>query len=68
MRNSLKSQDQNINKKLLKYILFGLIIAISLRYIPSNTCIHNSEVIIISAISSITFGIIDMVAPSIQVN
>lgn len=68
MRNSVKSQDADFNKKLLKYVLFGLIMAICLRYIPSNTCILDSEVIIISAISSITFAIIDMIMPSIKVN
>ena len=53
-------------KKLIKYLLFGLIIGISVRYIPTNK-INNNEILTICAISSITFGIIDMISPSIVI-
>ena len=46
-----------MKNKLIKYLLFGIICALSLRYIPSST-IENKEIIIIAAIMSISFGII----------
>jgi xanthine/uracil permease len=66
MENNLKVQDPDFKKKLVKYLLFGLIIGISVRYIP-NKQIDNNEILIIAAIASITFGIIDMYSPSIEI-
>ena len=66
MKNSLESFDIESKKKIVKYLLFGFIISLSLRYIPSNT-INNKEIIMIGAISSISFSIIDMISPSIKV-
>lgn len=66
MENSLKVQDPDQKKKIIKYLLFGLIISISVRYIPTNQ-INNKEILMIGALSSITFGILDMVSPSIEV-
>ena len=66
MENSLKVQDPDQKKKIIKYLLFGLIISISVRYIPT-TQINNKEILMIGALSSITFGILDMVSPSIEV-
>ena len=66
MENSLRTQDTTQQKKIIKYILFGLIIGISIRYIPSKP-IENNEILMIAAISAITFAIIDMIAPSITV-
>jgi hypothetical protein len=37
----------------------------SSRYIPTNT-INNKEILMIALIASISFGIIDMVSPSIN--
>jgi len=54
-----------MEKKLVKYVLFGLICAISLRYIPS-TILPNKEILMIAAIMSISFAIIDMVSPSVK--
>ena len=65
MENSLKHEEYERNKKIVKYLLFGLIISISVRYVPS-TQISNNEIIIIGAIASITFGILDMLSPSIE--
>lgn len=67
MENNLKVQDSDCQKKIIKYLLFGLIIGLSIRYIPSNQ-INNNEILMLAAISSITFGIIDMISPSIVVN
>lgn len=66
MENNLKVQDPDFKKKLVKYLLFGLIIGISIRYIPTKQ-IDNNEILIIAAIASITFGIIDMYSPSIEI-
>jgi len=66
MNNNLIDINLDKKKKLIKYLLFGLIIGISVRYIPTNK-INNNEILMICAISSITFGIIDMSAPSIVV-
>jgi hypothetical protein len=66
MENSLKAQDPDIKKKIVKYLLFALIIGISVRYIPDKP-IDNTQILLIAAIASITFGLIDMMAPSINV-
>lgn len=52
-------------KNFLKYIIIGIIVAISCRYVPT-TNIQNTEIIIISFISSITFSILDMISPHIK--
>lgn len=67
MKNSLRVQDPDRKKKLIKYLLFGLIIALSIRYIPTNQ-IDNREILMISLLASVSFGIIDMVSPSIIIN
>jgi nucleosome binding factor SPN SPT16 subunit len=64
MNKNLKSKDPDFRKNLIKYLLFGLIVGMSVRYIPVNN-IKNKEIIMIGAIASISFGIIDMVSPSI---
>jgi hypothetical protein len=66
MKNSLKVQDTDSKKKLIKYLLFGLVVGMSIRYIPTNQ-INNKEILMIAALASVTFGIIDMVSPSIVV-
>lgn len=66
MENSLNVQDPDHKKKLVKYLLFGLIVSISVRYVPSNQ-INNKEILMIGALASIAFGIIDMISPSIVV-
>ena len=67
MENSLRVDDTDRKKKLVKYLLFGLVVAISIRYVSTNK-VENKEILMISAIASITFGIVDMVSPSIVVN
>ena len=53
-------------KRIIKYILMGFISFISLRYIPKET-MNIEDVIKISAISSISFAVLDMISPSIKV-
>jgi hypothetical protein len=63
----MNKQVSDKKKNLIKYILIGFIVALASRYVPQNT-IKNEEVIMIGAIASITFGILDMYSPSIKVN
>ena len=60
--------QNNIPKieKITKYILMGLIVIFSIRYIP-NVSLKNEEIIMIGAISSITYAILDMIAPTIKI-
>jgi hypothetical protein len=53
-------------QKVTKYILMGLIVVFAIRYIP-NISLKNEEIIMIGAISSIAYAILDMVAPTIRV-
>lgn len=65
----LQFDQENINKfqKLVKYILMGLIIISAIKYVP-NSCLQDKEILMIGALSSITFAILDMVSPTIIVS
>ena len=63
--NNENTISPSINERIIKYLLFGLVISISVRYLPEKT-IYNKDIIMIGAVSSITFAIIDMVSPSIR--
>ena len=63
----MNKQVSDKKKNLIKYLLIGFIIALAARYIPRNT-IKNEEVLMIGAVASITFGILDMYSPSIKIN
>lgn len=54
-----------IKQKIIKYLLIGLIISIAIRYIPSLP-IENKEILMIGAVGSITYALIDMISPSIK--
>ena len=58
---------KNIEKsrRIIKYILMGFIILVAVRYIP-NQPIETNEIIMIALTSSISFGMLDMVSPSIK--
>jgi hypothetical protein len=58
---------KNKKIKLIKYLLYGLIIALSVRYVPTNTIVNNNDILIIAAIASMSFALIDMVSPSVVV-
>lgn len=66
-----KSTSSKLNtleksKRIIKYILMGFIILVSVRYIP-NQPIATKEIIMIGLISSIAFAMLDMVSPSVKV-
>jgi hypothetical protein len=68
--NNMKKNSFNTlekSKRIIKYILMGFIILVAVRYIP-NQPIETKEIIMIGLISSISFGMLDMVCPSIKVN
>ncbi len=61
-----KSSKLEKTKRLTKYILMGFIVLVAIRYIPSKT-LDSKEILMIAFISSITFGILDMVSPSVKI-
>ena len=64
-KNKLNALEKS--RRVIKYILMGFIILVAVRYIP-NQPIETKEIIMIGLISSISFGMLDMVCPSIKVN
>lgn len=64
---NLAQTNMTKNQKLTKYLLMGLVVFLTTRYIPDNL-IQTKEAIMIGATSAITFAILDMVSPSIKVN
>jgi hypothetical protein len=56
----------SIYQKVIKYIIIGLVITISTKYIP-DIPLKNEESIMIGFITSITFAILDMISPTIIV-
>jgi|TARA_Y100000813_G_C24091722_1_gene318556 hypothetical protein len=63
----LKITNKEKCKRIIKYILMGLVILVSLRYVPTQL-LDNSELLMISFISSISFAILDMLSPSILIS
>ena len=63
----LKITNKEKCKRIIKYILMGLVILVSLRYVPAQL-LDNSELLMISFISSISFAILDMLSPSILIS
>jgi len=63
----MNKQNSDNTKNLIKYLIIGLIVSLAVRYIP-NKILDNNEIIMIGAIASLTFGILDMYAPSIIIN
>ena len=53
-------------ERIVKYFLMGIIIIITINYIPENK-LQTKEIIMIGATSSIVFAILDMIAPAISV-
>lgn len=64
-KNKINTLEQS--KRIIKYILMGFIVLVAVRYIP-NQPIETKEIIMIGLISSISFGMLDMVCPSIKVS
>ena len=65
MLNDINKQYPNINQRIVKYLLIGLIVSIAARYTPLLP-LQNQEIIIIGCIASISFAIIDMISPTIK--
>lgn len=61
-----KSSKLEKTKRLTKYILMGFIVLVAIRYIPNKT-LDSKEILMIAFIASISFGILDMVSPSVRV-
>jgi hypothetical protein len=66
MQDILQNNISNINKT-VKYILMGLIIVISLKYIP-NEQLKIKEILMIGMIGSISLALLDMISPSISIS
>ena len=64
--NTSKLNTLEKSKRIIKYILMGFIILVSVRYIPIQP-IATKEIIMIGLISSIAFAMLDMVSPSVKV-
>ena len=62
----IEIDQTNINKfqRLIKYILMGLVVIAAIKYVPTN-CLQDKEILMIGAVSSISFAILDMVSPTI---
>jgi hypothetical protein len=58
-------QYPDIKQRIIKYLLIGILVCIAARYIPALP-LQNKENIMIGAVSSITFAIIDMLSPTIK--
>ena len=62
-----KQYNINIFHKIIKYLILGLVILLSFKYIPDLN-INSIDQIMISSIGSITFALLDMLSPSININ
>ena len=56
----------NNKEKLLKYVLMGIIVMLTVKYLPSYI-LNIDEIVMIGLTSSITFAILDMLSPSIKI-
>jgi hypothetical protein len=62
----MNKKYNNMYHKIFKYLIIALVVFASVKYIPDNLVVMK-ELLMISAITSITFAILDMVSPSINV-
>ena len=60
-----KKYSNQYIKNFLKYIIIGLIVGISCRYIPTTT-INTTESLMIAFIASFSFSTLDMISPHIK--
>ena len=54
-------------ERMIKYILLGLIVVLATRYIPEKE-LPTKELLMIGAISTIAFAILDLVSPAVRIN
>jgi hypothetical protein len=59
--------SENKRKKFIKYILFSLILFISVKYISKKN-ISDNENLLICVIGMITFTLLDYISPSIKIS
>ncbi len=59
-----ETSQQEMYKRMFKYIIQWIIIALAANYVPSKQ-LKTSEIIIIATIGAITFAILDMYIPAI---
>jgi hypothetical protein len=59
--------DNLCTERIVKYIIMGLIVLLSVKYIPEQQ-LPTKELIIIGSIASILFALLDMISPSVKVN
>ena len=65
--NKIDLNDPEIKKKIVKYLIMTLLVSLSARY-TTSLVLPNEEVIILGLIAGIIFAILDMIAPSINLN
>ena len=56
-----------IAKRAFKYLMYALVVGAAVKYVPSQK-LTNKEILTISIIASITFAVLDMYTPSVNVN
>lgn len=59
-------EDPETKKKFLKYILITAIVSLSARYIPV-AILNTTEILKIGSTAAITFALLDMYSPSINI-
>ena len=62
----LKNKDCDMKQKIIKYLLIGILVSLSVRYIPKYK-LDTNEILMIGSVASISFALIDMASPSIIV-
>ncbi len=63
----MNNQTTQKKKNLIKYLLLGLIVGLIVRYLPSQI-LPNEELIMIGALTSICFGLLDLYSPTIVIH
>ncbi len=64
VEESKKVDTQEMYKRLFKYMILWIIIALAANYVPSSQ-LSTSEIIIIATIGAIAFAILDMYIPAL---
>jgi ABC-type Co2+ transport system permease subunit len=65
MHNLSNLDLQEVLKRVLKYLIEGLIVALAAFFIPKKGKLSANEVLCLSVTAAATFAILDMYAPSI---
>lgn len=65
-KSSKSYQKYEMTKRFIKYILITLLVGLGARYIP-DLPMKNDEILIIGLIAGVSFALIDMLSPSIEI-